>query len=201
MSLHEETPRSSHSDESEIRCQTLGEARSLWRVKSDVRWAKQPRLIDSRVDDERQFSFQNHRSRHLRRSTDQLREIERHCSLEQRAAYESPLNRIYVDQLASSWFYLRLVSSCRRFFSYFIVFLSFFPIETFFLFRKRVPPFSSSRGRLFFFFEKVSSSSCSRGRFFFFFFLAPRSVIVGARFDLNLHKPAGRNFGPITVRV
>ena len=67
-------------------------------VKWDVRVAKQVRLIDSRVGDERQPSTRSHRSRRLRRSTDLLREITRHCTPRQRCIYPdyvTPLNRVY----------------------------------------------------------------------------------------------------------
>ena len=60
--------------------------------------AKQVRLIDSRVGDERQPSTRSHRSRRLRRSTDLLREITRHCTPRQRCIYPdyvTPLNRVY----------------------------------------------------------------------------------------------------------
>lgn len=63
----------------------LGLARTVVRrVKWGVRVAKQVRLIDSRVGDERQPSTRSHRSRRLRRSTDLLREITRHCTPRQR---------------------------------------------------------------------------------------------------------------------
>lgn len=63
----------------------LGLARTVVRrVKWGVRVAKQVRLIDSRVGDERQPSTRSHRSRRLRRSTDLLREITRHCTPQQR---------------------------------------------------------------------------------------------------------------------
>lgn len=67
-------------------------------VKWGVRVAKQVRLIDSRVGDERQPSTRSHRSRRLRRSTDLLREITRHCTPRQRCIYPdyvTPLNRVY----------------------------------------------------------------------------------------------------------
>ena len=143
-------------------------------VKWDVRVAKQVRLIDSRVGDERQPSTRSHRSRRLRRSTDLLREITRHCTPRQRCIYPdyvTPLNRVYArpsSRFCSTLIEPRTNPSLSRFSFFFeaegkkqkdeSILLSLYLESTFLLF-------------LFFFFFRIE-----RRRGFLVPFLPPRRV-------------------------
>ena len=136
--------------------------------------AKQVRLIDSRVGDERQPSTRSHRSRRLRRSTDLLREITRHCTPRQRCIYPdyvTPLNRVYArpsSRFCSTLIEPRTNPSLSRFSFFFeaegkkqkdeSILLSLYLESTFLLF-------------LFFFFFRIE-----RRRGFLVPFLPPRRV-------------------------